>query len=592
MEISWGRDECDERRETAKERRLRELKEHVLKERRKWRESKKLEEKRKQEELEQQKQNFKDGKREFKEEDTESIVKEGNLDFNKLSEKFRSKEVSLNDLERIHEFTKETILKNFETELKEQVENQIDSQFRKLMKEYFEATNKKADYGLKITKKFKKWIKHNPSIDEFEKQKFIEYCNDYEKQLPKLKLEELRDYVRQHHPGGEILATEYVNSNAKIPVRCAEGHVWEIRTNTIKQGNWCRKCADKEAGLKRRGVPLLTLEKRENMLEELREYVRQHRPGGEILALEYTNDRTKIPVRCAEGHVWEITPNHLKKGRWCPDCSEGVNERISRKLFEAIFKKEFPKSRPEWLVNDQGNQMELDGYNEELALAFEYQGRQHYEYNEYFHKSMKDFEQRKADDKLKRELCKRNDITLIEIPYTIEPDKMQDYIINKCNKNKITTPKIKEKINYSELDIYSSTRSRKLKELKNYVRAQHPGGEVLTTEYINSRTKVPVRCAEGHLWEITPNHIKSGHWCPTCAGNERLTLEELKEYVRQQHPGGECMATEYINNRTKVPCRCEEGHVWEITPSNIRSGKWCPKCKNKYRKNKKKKTNS
>jgi hypothetical protein len=95
--------------------------------------------------------------------------------------------------------------------------------------------------------------------------------------------------------------------------------------------------------------------------------------------------------------------------------------------------------------------MELDGYNEELALAFEYQGIQHYEYNTHFHKNFEDFEQRVKDDLLKRELCKIKGVTLIEIPYTIDYDKMIDYIICQCEGKYIRVPKKINQIDLKEI---------------------------------------------------------------------------------------------------------------------------------------------
>ena len=375
-----------------------------------------------------------------------------------------------------------------------------EAKFRELMEDYSKETNKKADPGLKVTKKFKKWIKNNPSFNEFEKHELLEYCNEYEKQLPKLKLEELQEWVDLPHPDSKIISTHY------------------------------------------------------------------------------RNVRTKVKVQCGEGHTFEMTPKSIKEGHWCADCSEGVSERIARKFFERIFDKKFPKSRPVWLVNDRGNRMELDGYNEELGIAFEYQGKQHYKYSKYFHKSVKDFKQRQADDKAKQESCKKKGISLIEVPYTIDYDKLQDFIIKKCSEKNLTVPLIKEKIDYRKFDVFISNSKRQLTILREIVKAQHPDGKITSTEYTNHKIKLEFQCEEGHYFKMSPINLKRGHWCPTCAGNEKLTLEDLEDFVKFKHPGAKILSTEYINSKSKIKVRCSKGHTFEMIPNNIRSGRWCRKC--------------
>jgi len=74
--------------------------------------------------------------------------------------------------------------------------------------------------------------------------------------------------------------------------------------------------------------------------------------------------------------------------------------------------------------------MELDGYNKDLRLAFEAQGEQHYRAVAHFNHTLTDLEQRKEDDLRKLELCKQNDVTLIQVPYYIPLNEMQQYIIN------------------------------------------------------------------------------------------------------------------------------------------------------------------
>ena len=63
--------------------------------------------------------------------------------------------------------------------------------------------------------------------------------------------------------------------------------------------------------------------------------------------------------------------------------------------------------------------LELDGYNTKLSLAFEYQGKQHFERVEYFQRNKGDFEAQLERDQLTRDRCCANDVTLIEVPLLV-----------------------------------------------------------------------------------------------------------------------------------------------------------------------------
>lgn len=66
----------------------------------------------------------------------------------------------------------------------------------------------------------------------------------------------------------------------------------------------------------------------------------------------------------------------------------------------------FEKSYPKWLINNiTGAKMEIDLYNKFENLAIEYNGYQHYEFPNVFHKTRKEFDDQIARDILKEQLC-------------------------------------------------------------------------------------------------------------------------------------------------------------------------------------------
>jgi len=94
--------------------------------------------------------------------------------------------------------------------------------------------------------------------------------------------------------------------------------------------------------------------------------------------------------------------------------TESHGEKKCREFLENYFSLSFPKVRPKFL-----NGLELDCYNENLRLAIEYNGIQHYKYTPFFHKTPRDFLSQIERDRIKKKICAQNNIFLISVPYTV-----------------------------------------------------------------------------------------------------------------------------------------------------------------------------
>jgi len=102
------------------------------------------------------------------------------------------------------------------------------------------------------------------------------------------------------------------------------------------------------------------------------------------------------------------------------NANQSKGEKLSREVFETIFGLRFPTVRPNILKNPETNHnLEFDGYNPVLKIAFEYSGIQHYEFPNPFHKTKEEFIKLVRTDIYKRQVADQEGIYLIVIPYTV-----------------------------------------------------------------------------------------------------------------------------------------------------------------------------
>lgn len=110
-----------------------------------------------------------------------------------------------------------------------------------------------------------------------------------------------------------------------------------------------------------------------------------------------------------------------------------------------------------------------------------------------------------------------------------------------------------------------------------HIIAKKRNGKCLSEKYKNADTKLSWKCKNGHEWQASPSSIKRGRWCPKCANISPIIIEDMREIAKER--GGKCLSDIYINNQTKLRWKCKNGHEWEATPNCIKSKYWCPECR-------------
>jgi hypothetical protein len=160
--------------------------------------------------------------------------------------------------------------------------------------------------------------------------------------------------------GGKLKSGKHCDSSRiELSVDCGKGHVFEMESRRIYEGQWCKDCRL----IWNRG----TFEK----ICESRNCV---------LLSDFKNMETRtVTVLCNKcNDDWDVNPkNFVYKESGCPSCKNWFEARV-RRILEKRMGIDLSSSRPPWLRGIRGGQMQLDGFNQDACLALEVQGPHHY----------------------------------------------------------------------------------------------------------------------------------------------------------------------------------------------------------------------
>lgn len=207
----------------------------------------------------------------------------------------------------------------------------------------------------------------------------------------------------------------------EVTLSCKAGHKQNKSLNNVTGKKYsCRICSS---------------EKQSHGYDYIKNFIKE--AGETLISSFYKNCDTMLTVKCKNNHDYLIRFNNYSKGHRCPECFY-KKETLCREIIENLVGKPFPKKRPDFmrLGEGRGQTLELDGYNEELQVAFEYDGEQHYLACSNWGGQPR-LDKQLERDAIKDQKCFENRIKLLRIPYFIQDKEF--YIKSWLIENKIIT---------------------------------------------------------------------------------------------------------------------------------------------------------
>ena len=247
--------------------------------------------------------------------------------------------------------------------------------------------------------------------------------------------------------GFKFLSLEYKNSRIKYLWRCQQGHEWMANFNSVaNQGTGCPDCA---------GTKLKTIKDAHNLAESR---------GFKFLSNEFRGVLHKYSWGCKKGHQWLAQYSNIQNGTGCPICLDRFKgEKLTRYVFEKMLLCDFKKMKPDWMRNYKtGRRLELDGFNVQMGIAFEHQGKQH-EMDCLKSHRFYDSEQLVRDE-IKRQKCKEQGITLIEVPEIGRRLKVKDivpFLLSEFDKHNIAYPESAKNFKIDMKEFYAQYMNEK-----------------------------------------------------------------------------------------------------------------------------------
>jgi hypothetical protein len=317
------------------------------------------------------------------------------------------------------------------------------------------------------------------------------------------------DYVKGFFAdlGIELLSKEYKNSKSKLRVRFSCGCEGKISFNSAQRGDRCGNCAPNARVT----------------IEDYRDLAQKH--GGRILTMAQTTTQPSEWKCRKKGHppFWR-SYSVISKNNFCPECSDGLSERICRAAATQLFGVPFKKS-PLPLQDVQGvggRRLVFDAYNASLKLAVEHNGLQHYQPVRFGSKTENEavaaFRKQQEHDNRRRAYCKAKGITLIEVPELGRKTKVEDlkqFIREEYLKAGFRLPENFDQVNL-DLDAHHLTTTAEEMWERVLKRVRETRYTLRSVNYPGANGRLSLVCRNNHPYNPRVARFLKGDSCRRC----------------------------------------------------------------------------
>lgn len=406
--------------------------------------------------------------------------------------------------------------------------------------------------------------------DNVARGKWCPVCANLEKgSYHRLDMEELRFIAAER--GGKCISKEYKNSKFKYIWKCKNGHKWKATFSNIRSGKWCPECSRGYAErLCREYFEKSFLEKFPNQRPD---WLKS--PEGTALELDGYNEKLGIAFEHQGMHHYDlsthfITESKVLKRRIAVDqfkCSRTEQAGViliqvpalgyklqEGDLGEFLFQ-EFKRLKLNYSVDPRTVEVNWDSvYGKDLR------------------KDLEEIIRLRGGKLLSKSLIGRHSILEIQCSEKHKWQTKIPYIRNGrwCPVCGIEKNKLAMSDSIENMKKLAEIRGGKCLSIK-----YENGAKKLKWECKLGHVwcAIPSNIKKGHWCPL----------CGIEAKKNKLKSPISEMIAAASRNNGYCLSKEYINDRSKLVWKCAQGHTWEATAGAVkgsknRKGTWCPVC--------------
>ena len=361
----------------------------------------------------------------------------------------------------------------------------------------------------------------------------------------------ISEAVDKHGSLFDYSLSHYVNMKTKVDIICSQHGTFSKTPDHHLRGAGCPKCV-LEAKSKKQTLSQIDAQKRLGS-------------GGIKLVDKYTNSKAKLTFECSYGHVWTAIAGNVLHRKSCPTCSNTIraqNQKLSKAQDDLISSLGF-KLVGRYINNHSPTSFEcLNGHKWVTSYKSIKSGAECPDCSgriTYTNQTVKD-------------LLKQKGITLLT-----EISNGRDRADFECASGHQWNAVVHVVVKRTGCPTCAQAKAGQSQRLTNDQVAATLESKAYTMfgAYVNVGETNEFQCDTGHRWFSNLNRIRSGDGCPTCYGNQPLTLEDVNRRIHERQIR---LISNFSNSTTPAIFECNEGHSWSSTPGNVIKGSGCPGC--------------